>query len=176
MSLGLNIEKLAGPGRRALPLSFEVERELTSVDVALLASTDRGMVPPEPKRLTERHHALARLLAAGTPEGEASLILGYDSSRVSILKGSPAFQDLIAIYRSEVDREFTKVLEHMSGLSKDALMELRERMEESPDKFTNRDLLSITTDMIDRTRGQEESKNAPMRIELVGRQDDNDDS
>lgn len=168
MTLNLNIEKLAGRGRRAVPLEFEVRRELEDVDFEALAVTDRGVVAPDLKRITDRHHALARLLASGMSEGDAALTLGYDNSRVSILKGSPAFQELLALYRDEVDREFAGMLDHMAGLSRDALLELRERIEDDPTKFSNRELLSITTDMIDRSLGKtEDTKNKPTVIELV---------
>lgn len=168
MSLNLNIEKLPGPGRRKVPVHFEIVREMGEADLGALATQDVGSTPAPIKRITDRHHSLARLLAAGTTEAEAAMITGYDSSRISILKNSPAFQELLALYRGEVDREFATVLDHMSGLSKDALLELRERMEETPDKFTNGELLRVITDLVDRTvsDGPDHEK-LPHVIELV---------
>lgn len=150
MSLNLNIDRAAGPGRPALRLEARVDRELNPADLGLL-SVVKGSVSVPLKKLSDRHHALARLLASGTPEGEAALILGYDISRVSILKQSPAFQELLALYRREVDFEFSTVLEHMAGLSRDALLEIRERLEENPEDFATKDLLAIVNDMADRT-------------------------
>lgn len=173
MSLNLNVDRLAGPGRRPAPLDFSVVRELTEADLQLL-SLESSTQPPALKRITDRHHALARLLASGVGEGEASLILNYDQSRVSILKNSPAFQELLALYRSEVDREFAVVLDHMSGLSKDALFELRERLEEKPEKFTNSELLRIVTDMTDRVPAAPPNT-LPTVIELVSPIDDSED-
>jgi len=166
MTLNLNIDKLAGRGRPAKPLSAEVVRELTEADIALLA-TDRGVTPAPLQRITDRHHSLARLLAAGTPETEAAFIVGYDISRVSILKQSPAFAELLALYRKEVDAEFATILDHMSGLSRDALIELRSRLEDEPDKFSNRELLAITTDLVDRSVENSGGSSAPVRVELV---------
>lgn len=165
--LGLNIVNLGGPGRPAKPLEASILRELNEADLELAAVTERHSTPPPIKRITDRHHALARLLAAGTPEGEAALILGYDVSRVSILKQSPAFVELLDLYRSEVDREFATTLDHMAGLSRDALLELRERLEESPDKFSNRELLSVITDMTDRADIDGQDAKLPTRIEIV---------
>src|SRR6056297_3401108 len=105
MDLGLNIVNL-GAGRPRKPLEAEAVRPLEQADLELASTVERNSQPPAIKRITDRHHALARLLAAGTPEGEAALILGYDNSRVSILKQSPAFQELLDLYRAEVDREF----------------------------------------------------------------------
>lgn len=165
--LGLNIVNLGGPGRPAKPLEASVVRALNQADLELAAVTERHSQPPAIKRITDRHHALARLLAAGTGEGEAALILGYDVSRVSILKNSPAFVELLDLYRSEVDREFATTLDHMAGLSRDALIELRERLEETPEKFSNRELLSVLTDMVDRADIDGGDAKLPTRIELV---------
>ena len=168
MTLQLNINKLAGPGRPARPIQYEKVRDLNAADLGLLATVDLQMQPPPIKRLTDRHHSLARLLAAGVTEGEAALITGYDKSRISILKNSPAFQELLALRRKEVDTEFATVLDHMAGLSRDALLELRERLEETPEKFSNAELLRVTTDLVDRTQddGFDDMK-LPTRIELV---------
>jgi hypothetical protein len=145
----------------------DVIRDITEADVGLLASTDRGMTPTPLKRLGDRHHALARILAAGTPESEAAAIVGYDISRVSILKNSPAFIELLDFYRAEVKTQFQTTVEHMAGLSKDALLELRDRLEEEPDKFSNRELLNIITDLADRAGAGEGEGLGPTRIELV---------
>lgn len=165
--LGLNIVDLSGPGRPAKPLEAVTIGELTAADLELAAMTERHSQPPAIKRITDRHHALARLLAAGTPEGEAAMILNFDNSRVSILKQSPAFQELLALYRSEVDREFATTLDHMAGLSRDALLELRERLEDAPEKFSNRELLAVITDMTDRADVDGGDAKLPTRIELV---------
>lgn len=173
--LGLNIVNLGGPGRPSKPLEAEVVRPLEMADLELAAITTRSSGPPPIKRITDRHHALARLLASGTPEGEAALILGYDVSRVSILKQSPAFQELLDVYRSEVDREFATTLDHMSGLSRDALLELRDRIEEEPEKFSNRELLSIINDMVDRSDTDGQDAKLPTHIELVAYEPETDE-
>jgi hypothetical protein len=165
--LNLNIDKAAGPGRRALSLDIDFVREINEADLALLSSQSAGSVAPPLKRITDRHHSLARLLAGGMTEGEAALVLGYDISRVSILKSSPAFIELLALYRMEVDREFATNLEHMAGLSKDALLELRGRLEDEPENFSVRELLSIATEMQDRAGGEDPTKGLPTQIELI---------
>jgi hypothetical protein len=167
MSLGLNIEKLVGPGRPRRVLTADVVREIEDSDLEFLAATPRNMAPPELKKITERHHGLARLLATGVSAGEAAVITGYDPSRVSTLQNSPAFIELVALYSREVDLQFSSVLQHMSGLSKDALLEIRERIEETPEKFSNRELLAIVTELTDRSVDAGERVTAPTRIELV---------
>jgi len=168
MTLQLDIAKLAGPGRRALPLEAEVVRPLNEADLALLATKDAGSTAPPLKKIGDRHHALARLLASGVSEGEAALITGYDISRVSILKNSPAFQELVALYRKEVDTQFSTTLEHMAGLSKDAVVELRDRLEENPERFSVNELTKIISEMYDRTKNDEpDFTHLPDVIQLV---------
>lgn len=168
MGLDLDIIKLAGRGRPAMPVTAELVRPITEADLELQATTHMQMQPDPIKRVTDRHHSLARLLASGVSEGEAATIVGYDKSRVSILKNSPAFRELLDLYRGEAKREFVSVLEHMAGMSRDALLALRDRLEENPDRFSNKDLKELVTDFADRTVDESErSVDMPTMIELV---------
>lgn len=170
MTLKLNIDHSLGPGRRALPVSFEVAREVGESDLHLVATQDVGSTPSPLQRITDRHHQLARLLASGTPESEASLICGYDPSRISNLKKSPAFQELLALYRKGAEQKWASTVERMAGVARDALEELSSRLEENPAKFTNMELAKITTELSDRTVGHDngvEDAGLPTVIELV---------
>lgn len=168
MKLDLNIDKAVSRGRRAVPLEVEVLREIDESDLALLNEPGSTKAPAL-KRITDRHHSLARLLASGTPEQEAAAIVGYTVSRVSILKDDPAFQELLALYRKEVNTQFSTTLEHMAGLSRDALLELRDRMEESPEKFSNNELRALVTELNDRVSRDDggSDQRLPDLIELV---------
>lgn len=170
MKLEIDIGKLAGPGRRALPLEATYVRELREADLGILAVTDRDTTPAPIKRITERHHMVARLLAAGTPEGEVAALTGYDNSRISVLKNSPAMQELIALYRREVNTQFASVLDHMAGLSTDAIIEIRERLEESPEDFSIKELTSVAELTLDRTGfGKASTVNTNVNISLASR-------
>src|SRR5262245_47529587 len=87
VDLGLNLHL---GGRAAKPVFAQVTRPLREADLALLSS-ERGIQPVALKRITERHHALARCLATGMSATEASIVTGYSPSRISILKDDPAF-------------------------------------------------------------------------------------
>ena len=156
MKLDLNIDKLAGPGRRAIPVDYEILRPLNEADLHALQTVPANSVPNQLQRITDRHHSLARLLAAGTKPGEAALILGYEPSRVSTLMNSPAFQELLALYQGEVKHEFSTTIEHMAGLSRDVLAELRTRIEDAPDRFSVNELRALLVDTVDRVSGAEE--------------------
>lgn len=164
--LNLNITNLKAR-KPSKPLAAEILRPLNEADLALASTAGSGAELPQIKKLSDRHHSLARLIASGTKLSDCALITGYDPSRISILQASPAFQELVELYRSEVDRQFATNLSHMAGLSRDALLELRDRFEEDPDKFSNRELMSLVNDLTDRTAGYTEGANAPTRIELA---------
>lgn len=165
--LGLNLVEMAGPGRLPVPVAVEYVRDLTEADLKLMATKPVGSVAPNLKRVTERHHALARLLAIGTKDEEAALIVGYDISRVSILKSDPAFQELLALYQSEVKKEFMTSVQRMGMIAQDALGVLADRLEENPDRFTNNELAKISTEFVDRVSDSPDEMDLPDIIELV---------
>lgn len=148
MDLGLDIIRTSG--RAAQPVAVVEVRELDAADLALLG-TERGIQAQPLKRIGERHHALARLLAQGTPPGEAGLIVGLTGSRVSILRSDPTFLELVDFYRADVQAAYRDMHETLAGLSLDAANELRERLEEAPDDLTVTQLIELTKLGADRT-------------------------
>lgn len=138
-------------GRAPKPLAAVEVRELQPSDFALLA-TERGIEPAPLKRLGERHHALARLLAQGVSPGEASVVTGLSGSRISILKADPTFAELVSFYRDKVDEQYVDMHATLAGLSLDAAVRLRERLEDDDeDKLSIGQLIEITKLGADRT-------------------------
>ena len=132
-------------GRAAKPLGAETVRELTSSDLALLA-TERGVKPTALTRISDRHHALARCLAVGMNTTQICLITGYTPSRISILKGDPAFEELIQFYR-ENSAEDTLDYQKKATLARNMATDLLiERMDEEPDKIDAATLHKISKD------------------------------
>lgn len=149
-SMDLDLPLIRTIGRAQRPLVAVEQREITAEDLALLSS-ERGIEPQPLKRLGERHHALARLLAQGTPPGEASIVTGLTLSRVSILRSDPAFSELVSFYKEKVDLAYSDMHSTLAGLSLDAATTLRDRLEESPEDITIGQLLEITKLGADRT-------------------------
>ncbi|NNW55459.1 MULTISPECIES: hypothetical protein [unclassified Roseobacter] len=150
--MGLDLNTVVGRGRKPAPVTVTLVRELEAADAALLAAGAGPVsVPPPLQRITQRHHSVARLLAAGTPPGEVALITGYDNSRISILQNSPAFQELVALYKNEVDMQFSTTLENLAGLGEEAIAEIRDRLETEPGKFSLKDLRETATLALDRS-------------------------
>ena len=103
-------------------------RELEPADISALG-TEKGSKTPALKRISERHHALARTLASGVTSGEAAIICRYDISRVSILQSDPAFQELVEFYRGEVIDKYLGLHEQLAGLASDAAELIADQIE-----------------------------------------------
>lgn len=156
--------------KRPAPVWAVADRELRQADIDLEQSTYKGSEAEPIQRITQRHHMLARMLAAGTSPGEAALFCNYTQSRVSILQQSPAFIELVSLYKREVDEQFTTVIENMADLSADALEELRRRLEDEPDNFSNRELLALADSMLDRTgHGKQVKQEQTINVNLASR-------
>jgi len=148
LDLGL-VPNTPRAGRQADPTTVVFERELTEADLAMPAV--RPQRASSIKSLRDGHHALARVLATGSSEAEASLVTGYSGSRISILKADPQFQELLDYYRSQSIEVVADMRARMASLGLDALAELRDRLEEAPDDFSAALLKDIVKEMADRT-------------------------
>lgn len=169
MNLPLDIVRTTG--RAPTQVTSEVLRPLGDADIALLAR-EKGSTTPPLKRIRDRHHAAARLLSAGISEGQVAAITGYDVSRISILKNDPAFRELLEFYRGHVDAAYVDLHEQLAGMSKDALVMLRERMEEEPEKITLLQLIELTKMGADRTGyGPTQKVEQNVNINLANRLD-----
>lgn len=138
-----------GPGRQAKEVSVEFVRELTAEDLRTPPTQVQTAAPI--KALRDTHHALARLLATGMSEHEASLQTGYSPSRISILKADPTFMELLEFYRERGEGAVSDFRERMAVVGLTALAELGERLEEKPEDFSPALLKDIVKDMADRT-------------------------
>lgn len=165
--LGLDIFRTRG--RAPVHLSAKFVRELEEADLQLL-SVEKGSGAPAIKRLSERHHALARALASGCGPGEAALMCGYALSRVSILQDDPAFKELLVFYSEEKDRAFRSVQDKLAGIASDALDELQTRIEDEPEKLSVGQLMQLITLGADRTgNGPQSTQNLNVNEGIASR-------
>lgn len=168
----LDIRTVAEDGGGAEPLTFAFARELDEADIAMRGSGREvgSSPPPALKRLRAKHHALARALANGMRPGIAAATYGYHPSRVSILQNDPAFRELIEHYRGEGDHDYARVQERLAGLSVEALDEIERRLEEEPESFKPKDLLSLVEITADRTgHGPKSSQDVNVNVGFADR-------
>lgn len=157
-------------GRAPRLIDASVVRELDEVDLRLMAE-ENGSEAPALKRLSERHHGLARNIASGMPLNEAAHISGYVASRVSILLADPAFKELVAFYEKDLAQIRRDRVDMMAGLHSDVLNLITERLEEEPEKVTIGQLLEIGKFTADRSGmgPQSSTTNVNVNVDLAGR-------
>lgn len=128
----------------ALPLEVEIVRALTDIDLpTLLAPPPQGSKLPNLLQIRQSHHLLARCLAEGHSQEEASLITGYSPAYISSLKGDPAFAELMDYYGVQKEQIFTDAMLRLKTLGIDTLEELQARLVTDPSKFSNRELMEL---------------------------------
>jgi hypothetical protein len=162
MDLGFDISLM---GRAAKPLSAEAVRPLTQSDLALLA-TERGIQPTALQRISQRHHSLARCLATGMSATEASMCTGYTPSRISVLRGDPAFEELISFYTREAALQVGDLQAKMTEVALEATAILQDRLEDTPDAFAVEDLHDLVKLTADRTGHGPASKTTNVNVNV----------
>lgn len=139
-------------GRAQARLDVVPVRELTAGDLALLASErEIPSAPPLIQRLRDRHQALARCLAQGMTDNEASIITGYDASRISILKRDPSFRALIDTFAKLEDGLQADFMERTTTLTLTAINNLQEALEDDANPLPASMQLEIAKFGADRT-------------------------
>jgi len=167
--MDLDLELFRVNGRAETSVTADVVGELTVADVELTL-VEKGSAPAPLKRIGERHHALAKLLASGVKPGVAAVTVGLTPSRVSILQGDPTFIELIEFYRENVDAMYADLHTMLVGMSADAAEEIRRRLEEEPEKISFAALKDIVTLAADRTgHGPQSSQNVNVNINIADR-------
>lgn len=165
MSSDLVIDELdlLGIGTPApVPFAVAYARDLTPDDLVILDTVPAGETVTPVKRLRFAHHTLARLLAGGKAPAEAAAITGHAVQRVRDLQsGDPAFRELIAHYKSVIDQQYMDAAARLAMLGMTATEELQERIEESPGKFTNRELKEVIEMAFDRSAAPKKATSGP---------------
>lgn len=143
-------------GRPARARGGATVRELTSDDVEVLETGKRASLPAV-SRLRDSHHMCARLFARGLRHQAVAKATGYSYSRIAILYGDPAFQELIAQYRSMVDEEFREGVDEYLTLATSNMLKAErmlsdklDKADEEDDTLPTRDLIAISRDAADR--------------------------
>ena len=63
---------------------------------------------PRLQNLKDVHHIIARLIVSGLSLADIAAEVGYSVSRISLIKNSPAMQELVARYRGQVDESWQR--------------------------------------------------------------------
>jgi DNA-binding CsgD family transcriptional regulator len=131
-------------------------RVLARADLAVLL---QRRPKTELKSLTDKHHRIARAIAAGLSNIDVAAICGITVTRVSMLKaGDQAFQELIAHYRGLTTADYLASMDsYMEVLLANKLkaeVMIGDKLDAAIDGdevLPTRDLMAISRDAADRT-------------------------
>lgn len=133
---------------------------------------------PVVKRLRDSHHMVARLLALGIrPLRLVAQRTGYTESRIAVLQGDPAFQQLIAEYRKTVDDEYTEVADEYfevaaaNRILSAQLINDKLNAVDDIDDISIRELVAVHADSADRTGYPKRNVSMNINVDFAARLD-----
>lgn len=129
------------------------------------------------KRLRERHHIVAKLIAAGVEITRVSELTGWSTNQLRLLvEQTPAFQELIVYYQRkehEEEARLTAALQEYSALMKRNQLRaeqlLADKLDEEGDELSPSVLSKVSMDRADRTGYGRQSMNVNVNLDLRGR-------
>lgn len=104
--------------------------------------------PHDLKKLREKHHSVARMIAGGMQQRMVAMISDYSESYLSVLLGSPAMQELVEMYRIQNGTNAQLVIEKLQTVGVTALEKLSERLDKN--ELNNNELLQTAKLGLDR--------------------------
>lgn len=114
--------------------------------------------PSDLKKIREKHHHVARLIAEGMSQRLVSSISGYTESYISILLNSPAMVELVELYRMKNGAAVEVATEKLKTVGLKALEKLDTKIDN--DELSNLELLSAAKLGLDRSGHGPQSKQA----------------
>ena len=151
---------LAQPtGRPPAPVSTELRLlsarplhagEAEVILAKIMGEDVRGTVSLTAKT-TARHHAIARMLAAGARKTDVVNVMGVSRTTLSLLERSPAFQALLLEYMNMLVGESVETYTRLKVLGNLGVDELTERLALKPQAIKTAEVLEIVKMAADRT-------------------------
>lgn len=132
----IDVEALLQPTDKRC--TVELIRDLDSADLADYAMSEdaheqRGhvMEPVDLAKIRSRHHLMARLIAQGIyTDVQVAAMCNISTNRLSVLRGAPAFAELVAHYNNLQATIVPDVPQHLQDTALAALEEINERLED----------------------------------------------
>lgn len=135
----------------------------------LRALVDTPSAPPaagDLRKVRERHHSVARLLAAGVPQTVICDVTGYTASYLSTLLNAPSMQELVEHYRSRHTAAADIIAEQLRDAGQGALQRLVEMMD-SEEGLDPQALLGLAKLGFDRSGHGPQSKHTNVDVTML---------
>lgn len=140
------------PGRRGQgDVTLGQWAELELEDLAELEVAGTVLPKQRLKSIRDSHHRIAQLLAQGEKQVEVARLTGFAAGRIYELRMDPAFQELLEYYRAEQRKTWIDTQERMAMLGNDAIVEMHQRLLDTPEAIKVSDVLEIAKFAMDRT-------------------------
>lgn len=144
-------------------ITCQVEGLVDEGDLRRLAAGSehsRAIVEPgDLKKLREKHHSVARLVAAGMPQATVAAITGYTPTYISLLLNNPAMQELLTYYRSAHTNAAEVIGERLRTAGLGALEKLQDKLDDKDgDGLDDQVLLGLAKLGLDRSGHGPQSK------------------
>ena len=113
----------------------------------LMLSSDIGTEPvadEDPndlKKIREKHHSVARMIAGGLNQRMVSRLCRYNESYLSVLLNNPSMVELVELYRLQQGQASQLIVEKLKSVGLRAVEELEGRLDEG--KLNNQELLAL---------------------------------
>lgn len=142
-------------------------RDLNEADVEELKTPVKSNPIAPIQEMKHKHHLLARLVAEGTAYVEVSRITGYTPEYVGrIAREDPAFRELVAYYKSQTELAYLDVHSRLATLGITTIEELQHRMDEHPERFSNREATELMIAALAVGKEQVTSHSAPVAVNI----------
>lgn len=123
------------------------------------------------QKLRDSHHIMARLFVSGLTNAEVASETGYTIARVSVLRNSPAMEELVAKYRADDHDEWRKhrdgTYEYMHRVRMKAVRLIEDALDE--DEVKPEFALKVFDSMADRTEYHRKSTKENINIDFAAR-------
>lgn len=167
--------KIVGRSLNKPPLKIGEIRPLTRDDLSEIIGKKRQAQTVQ--YLRDSHHMVARLVAAGVrPNSEIARRTGFAASRISNLIIDPAFQELVASYRGDVDAAFIRSQDDFFETATSNMLKAERQIAEKLDKADEegellpvRDLLAISRDAADRFGYGKKTTNLNVNVDFASK-------
>ena len=147
----IDVEASIGPINKIVTVEILGIVEPGDISALVNATTPapQGANSGDLKRIKERHHAAARMLAQGMSQRMIAEICGYSETYLSTMLNTPSMQDLVAHYRGSHNAAADLIGEQLRAAGMGAVEKLLERLE--ADELENSELLGLAKLGLDRS-------------------------
>jgi hypothetical protein len=147
-------------------------REVTRADLAHLTVKREAAAV---QTLRDNHHRIARAVASGMMVTDIAAVCGVSITRVTSLRGDPAFAELVAHYRAIITTEWAQqdtVIEFLRTNALKAQAMISDKLDDASDRgdfLPTRDLLGIAELGLDRTGYGKVNKNVNINVDFAAK-------